>query len=69
MFVGDYNNGHLYHFKLNQNRIGLVLGNTLADKIANTSEDSKLVIFGTGLDGWITDLQVGPDGYLSSNLF
>jgi hypothetical protein len=34
MFVGDYNNGNLYHFKLNQNRTGLVLGNTLADKLS-----------------------------------
>jgi aldose sugar dehydrogenase len=64
MFVGDYNNGNLYHFKLNQNRTGLVLGNTLADKIANTPEDAKPVIFGTGFDGGITDLQVGADGYL-----
>jgi aldose sugar dehydrogenase len=64
MFVGDYNNGNLYHFKLNQNRTGLILGNTLADKIANTPEDAKPVIFGTGFDGGITDLQVGPDGYL-----
>ena len=64
MFVGDYNNGNLYHFKLNQNRTGLVLGNTLADKIANTPEDAKPVIFGTDFDGGITDLQVDPDGYL-----
>jgi aldose sugar dehydrogenase len=64
MFVGDYNKGNLYHFKLNQNRTGLVLGNTLADKIANTPQDAKPVIFGTGFDGGITDLQVGPDGYL-----
>ena len=64
MFVGDYNNGNLYHFKLNQNRTGLVLGNTLADKIANTPEEAKPVIFGSGFDGGITDLQVGPDGYL-----
>src|SRR5215469_13100754 len=64
MFVGDYNNGNLYHFKLNQNRTGLVLGNTLADKIANTPEDAKPVIFGTSFDGGITDLQVGPDDYL-----
>jgi aldose sugar dehydrogenase len=64
MFVGDYNKGNLYHFKLNQNRTGLVLGDRLADKIANTPQDAKPVIFGTGFDGGITDLQVGPDGYL-----
>ena len=64
MFVGDYNNGNLYHFKLNQNRTALVLGSTLANKIAYTTEDTKPLIFGTGFDGGITDLQVGPDGYL-----
>ena len=36
----------------------------VAEKIANTPEDAKPVIFGTGFDGGITDLQVGPDGYL-----
>jgi aldose sugar dehydrogenase len=64
MFVGDYNNGNLYHFKLNQNRTALVLGSTLANRIAYTPEDAKPLIFGTGFDGGITDLQVGPDGYL-----
>ena len=64
MFVGDYNNGNLYHFKLNQNRTGLVLSATLASKIAQTPQDAKPVIFGSGFDGGITDLQVGPDGYL-----
>ncbi|MGC2573377.1 MAG: PQQ-dependent sugar dehydrogenase [Candidatus Nitrosopolaris sp.] len=64
MFVGDYKNGNLYHFKLNQSRTGLILGVTLADKIANTPENTKPVLFGTGFDGGITDLQVGPDGYL-----
>ncbi|HET7391263.1 MAG TPA: PQQ-dependent sugar dehydrogenase [Nitrososphaeraceae archaeon] len=63
MFVGDYKNGNLYHFKLNQNRTGLVLSSSLADKIAYTPEDAKPVIFGT-FNGGITDLQVGPDGYL-----
>ena len=63
MFVGDYKNGNLYHFKLNQNRTGLLLSSSLADKIAYTPDDAKPVIFGT-FDGEITDLQVGPDGYL-----
>ena len=64
MFIGDYNNGNLYHFKLNQSRTGLVLSNSLDDEIANTPEDAKPIILGTGFDGGITDLQVGPDGYL-----
>jgi glucose/arabinose dehydrogenase len=64
LFVGDYNNGNLYHFKLNQNRTGLHLSGTLSDKITQTSQDAKPAIFGGGFDGGITDFQVGPDGYL-----
>jgi hypothetical protein len=64
LFVGDYNNGNLYHFKLNQNRTGLLLSGTLADKIAQTPQDANPAILGSGFDGGITDLQVGPDGYL-----
>jgi glucose/arabinose dehydrogenase len=64
MFVGDYENGNIYHFKLNQDRTGLVLNGTLANKISNTPQDSQPIIFASGFDGGITDLQVGPDGYL-----
>jgi aldose sugar dehydrogenase len=63
MFVGDVNTGNLYYFKLNQNRDGLVLNGALADKVANSLDELKNVIFGKGF-GTITDLQVGPDGYL-----
>src|SRR2546426_3849630 len=55
LLVGDYNNGNLYHFKLNQNRTALVLSGTLANKIAYTPKDSQPVIFGRGFDGGITD--------------
>jgi aldose sugar dehydrogenase len=65
MFVGDYKNGNLYHFKLNQDRTELVLDGTLANKISNRPQDSQPIIFASGFDGGITDLQVGPDdGYL-----
>jgi len=64
LFVGDYNNGYLYHFKLTQNRTGLALGSYLADRIANTPQDAAPFIFGSGFEGGITDLKVGPDGYL-----
>jgi aldose sugar dehydrogenase len=66
MFVGDIKNGNLYHFKLNQDRTGLVLNDTtLSNKISNTPQDSQPLIFAGGFDGGITDLQVGPeDGYL-----
>lgn len=63
VLFGDYNNGNLYHFKLSQNRTALVLSGMLANKIAYT-QDSRPAILGSGFDGGITDLQVGPDGYL-----
>jgi glucose/arabinose dehydrogenase len=64
MFVGDIKNGNLYDFNLNQARTGLVLNGTLSNKISNTPNDSRPLIFASGFDGGITDLQVGPDGYL-----
>jgi glucose/arabinose dehydrogenase len=66
MFVGDIKNGNLYNFKLNQDRTGLVLNyTTLSNKISNTPQDSQPLIFASGFEGGITDLQVGPeDGYL-----
>jgi aldose sugar dehydrogenase len=64
MFVGDIENGNLYHFKLNQDRTELVLNDTLANKISNRPQDSQPIIFATGFEEGITDLQVGPDGYL-----
>ena len=64
MFVADYHGGNIYHFKLNQNRTGLVLNGTLADKIANNAQELDDIIFVAGM-GAITDLQVSPyDGYL-----
>jgi len=56
--------GNIYHFKLNQNRTGLVLNGTLADKIANNAQELDDITFVAGM-GAITDLQVSPyDGYL-----
>jgi len=64
MFVADYHGGNIYHFKLNQNRTGLVLNGTLADKIANNPQELEGIKFVEGM-GAITDLQVSPyDGYL-----
>ena len=63
MFVGDANFGNIYHFDLNQNRTGLSLDGTLVDKVADKVEELGNIIFGKGF-GVITDLQVGPDGYL-----
>ena len=63
MFVGDFHNGILYHFDLDKKRTGLSLTGQLKDKIANTSAELGSVVFGQGFGG-ITDIQVGPDGYL-----
>jgi glucose/arabinose dehydrogenase len=63
MFVGDAKFGNIYHFVLNQNRTGLSLEGPLADKVADKIEELGNTIFGKGF-GVITDLQVGPDGYL-----
>jgi glucose/arabinose dehydrogenase len=64
MFVGDINNGNIYHFDLNKNRTALLLNCSLADKIADTKEERDKAIFANGFAG-ITDIEVGPyDGYL-----
>ncbi|MDQ3948095.1 MAG: PQQ-dependent sugar dehydrogenase, partial [Thermoproteota archaeon] len=63
MFVGDINNGRLYHFDLNQDRTGLLLEGVLEDRLANTVQELDSVIFGTGLRS-ISDIETGPDGYL-----
>ena len=55
MFVGDIINGNLYNFKLNEQRTGLLVG-----KVATNPQE---IVFGNGFGG-ITDIQVGPDGYL-----
>jgi glucose/arabinose dehydrogenase len=63
IFVGDFDNGNIYHFDLSSNRTALSLDNKLADKIANNRDELQDVIFGRGF-GAIVDLEVGPDGYL-----
>jgi aldose sugar dehydrogenase len=63
MFVGDINNGRLYHFDLNQDRTGLLLEGVLEDRVADSVQELDSVIFGTGLRS-ISDIEVGPDGYL-----
>jgi aldose sugar dehydrogenase len=63
MFVGDFNNGNVYHFDLIENRTALALDGLLKDKIANNRDELKTTLFGQGF-GAITDLEVGPDGYL-----
>jgi glucose/arabinose dehydrogenase len=63
MFVADINNGRLYHFDLNEERTDLILGGVLSDKVADNPSELDSVIFGTGFRS-ISDIEVGPDGYL-----
>jgi aldose sugar dehydrogenase len=63
MFVGDFNNGNIYHFDLNENRTGLILSGLLSDGVANSTKEVQDTIIGKGF-GAITDLSLGPDGYL-----
>jgi aldose sugar dehydrogenase len=68
MFVGDINNGRLYHFDLNESRTGLALDGLLADKVADNESENGSIILGTGFNS-ISDIEVGPDGYLYLLLF
>ena len=63
MFVGDFHNGNLYHFDLTENRTDLSLAKPLDDKIAIGYNELEKVLFAEGFGG-ITDIKVGPDGYL-----
>jgi glucose/arabinose dehydrogenase len=48
---------------LNQNRTALSLQGPLVDKVADSDKELDNVIFAGGF-GLITDLEIGPDGYL-----
>jgi aldose sugar dehydrogenase len=63
LFVGDINKGRIFHFDLNENRTDLILGADLTDKVANSTREFRDAVFAGGFGG-ITDIQVGPDGYL-----
>jgi aldose sugar dehydrogenase len=63
MFVADVH-GRIYHFELNHNRTGLLLQGPLIDKVANSDEQLDNVIFAEGFSGAVTDLEIGPDGFL-----
>ena len=63
MFVGSAKKGTLFHFDLNKDRESLDLSGDLTDLLYSKNEDSSSIIFGENF-GIITDLKVGPDGYL-----
>jgi aldose sugar dehydrogenase len=63
MFVGSVKHGTIYHFELNEDRKSLSLQDDLADLLLNKQDDASKIRFGENF-GIITDLEVGPDGYL-----
>ena len=64
IFVSDVNNANIYHFKLTQNRTHLLLSGSLANKVLMKGGKNGEILFATGFGGGITDMKVGPDGYL-----
>ncbi len=63
LFVGSDSIGTIFHFDLNGARTELQLDGVLKDKIANNNEELDDIIFAQGF-GLITDIEIGPDGYL-----
>jgi glucose/arabinose dehydrogenase len=66
IFVGDYNNGNIYYFEVNEDRSGIKFDASqtgLIDLVADNEEELSTIIFGSGF-GSITDIATGPDGFL-----
>ena len=64
VLVGDFHNGILYEFKLNQNRTGFDFDDqSLQDLVLNKNDLTGELILGTGFAG-ITDIKEGPDGLI-----
>jgi glucose/arabinose dehydrogenase len=68
LFVGDINNGNLYYFELSDNRTGIKLDDNdlegLTDQVADDDQELSEIIFGSGFEDGITDIETGPDGFL-----
>ena len=68
LFVGDINNGNLYYFELNENRTGIELHDNdlddLTDQVADDDQELSQIVFGSGFEEGITDVETGPDGLL-----
>lgn len=59
MFVGNVNEGKIYHFDLNQNRTQLILDGQVEDNVVDTPDEiPKKMVFGEGF-GTTTDIELG----------
>jgi aldose sugar dehydrogenase len=64
IFLGDVNDGKIYHFDLSQNRTQLLLDGQVEDKVVETPDEiPEKMVFGQGF-GTISDIELGPDGYI-----
>jgi aldose sugar dehydrogenase len=65
IFVGSVHSSRIYHFNLNSERNDLVLTETTASRfiINSPTQIDQTIVFADDFGG-ITDLTVGPDGYL-----
>ena len=63
LFVSDVHHGRIYHFDLNSTRTGFLLSGVVADKVADTDDETRDLIFASDFGG-ISDMEIGPDGYL-----
>jgi len=63
IFVGSAKKGTLFHFDLKPDRESLDLIGDLADLVYSKKDDYSQIVFGENF-GVVTDLKVGPDGYL-----
>ncbi|MDN5846123.1 MAG: PQQ-dependent sugar dehydrogenase [Candidatus Nitrosocosmicus sp.] len=73
IFIGDINNGNLYFLKIDSNRSGININNSvlergnekgLQDLVVDNKDELEKVIFAKGFDGRITDIETGLDGNL-----
>jgi len=62
-FVASYGTGNIFHFELNHDRTGFILDAPLADGVADDFNEADQLVFAKNF-GRITDMAVGPDGYL-----
>jgi glucose/arabinose dehydrogenase len=63
IFVGSVERCIIYHFSLTEDRQSLSLTGDLADLVFNKKDNGSQIIFGQNF-GIVTDMEVGPDGYL-----
>jgi glucose/arabinose dehydrogenase len=62
ILVGDYNYGRIYRFELSEDRISLDSKEIIANRMVDLNIESHSV-FAEGFRA-VTDIKVGPDGYL-----